>query len=169
MNMKRYLYLCWGSLCNLALIESIGHLLLASANLRIIHKFVESFHVDQIFSFVDEDVSILNLGLKLLHHLCHLFTGTLEVLEIDVCDEGIIITSKSLVRYILWVKLRHQIIIELEPFSIRVFSILRYWDVMTLFRSSNVNYSTFQIVFIVLLRNVFLKNFSLFFIQVFKS
>lgn len=78
----------------------------------------------------------------------------LHLLKIDVVHECFVLTSESLIRYILRVELSHQMVIELIPFiglgGILVLSILNIRNVVTLLGCANMHHSTSEIVVIVL-------------------
>jgi transcription elongation factor GreA-like protein len=124
MNRKRDLDLGRGCLLKLALFESVCHFLLVDVDLRIIHDFTEGFHINNLFSFVNQDIGILNLCLELLHSIHHLFVAALEILNVNVIDKGVIITAKCLIRNVLRIKLLDQIIIEFIPLSCGILTIL---------------------------------------------
>lgn len=124
-------------------------LLLVGVEIRVVHEFVELFHVDGVISLIDKDVGILDLGFQLLHSLQHLLRVTTHVI-----DEGIVLTPKGLVRDVLWVELPHQVVVELVPLVWRVFSVLYVRYVVALLGSADVDDCSTKVVVIVLGRDV---------------
>lgn len=140
MNLRRNSNLWWNYFGKFTLFISIIHFLCICANIWIVHIFVKFFHINIIFSFINENISILNLSFELFHCLNH---SRIIILSLwNIIKNRIFFSSKSFMRYIWWIEVPNNCIIEFIPFSIRVFSILDKRIIMTLISSTCMNNSS---------------------------
>lgn len=108
MNLSR------SGLWQLALFKLLHDLILIGVDIWFVHELVELLHIDGIISFVNENIGVLNLSLKVLH-LVLIETTSLHLIEVKVVDEAFILAAKRLIRNFIRVKLSDEVIVEFEP------------------------------------------------------
>ncbi len=108
MNLSR------SGLWQLALFKLLHDLILIGVDIGVVHELVELLHIDGVVSFVNEDIGVLNLSLKVLH-LVLIETTSLHLIEVKVIDETLILAAKRLIRNFIRVKLSDEVIVEFEP------------------------------------------------------
>lgn len=124
-----------------ALLVPESNLLFVGDNARNIHDLIELLHVNEFFSLINKDISILYLGLELLHCVEHgTIVPSLGLLQIlHLIYNSLIITSKSFIGDVSGVELFDLGVIEFVPLVFGVLSVLDEGIVVTLVSSPQVD------------------------------